>query len=370
MTQFIPIAQHTAFDFANSMTQSLGRGRQQALSLYKEWCLQGFCEGKAPCFANAPRLREQMLAKIKLPHIEPKKIIQEGETIKFTLPVEGDFETESVILPMKSGWTLCLSSQVGCRMGCRFCETGRMGLLRQLTTEEIVRQLACALHWFKKPIRNIVFMGMGEPMDNLEAVIPSIRIFNDENGFGLGARHLTVSTSGHLEGLRYFTQALRPFVNLAVSVIASNDALRTKLMPVNRRWNMSELYDSMLEYNKTTQREILIEYVLLKDLNDKTEHALELAKYLRGLQVKVNLIPYNRQSEAPPIQSEQLTPSDFYPSETETCESFAQTLRSQGYRTLLRKRKGHDIMAACGQLGNKDWKKKREENPLRIIEST
>lgn len=353
----LPIAHYQACDFANEVSRHLGRGRHQALTLYKEWCRSGKCEGKDPSFNNAPTLRREMLELIRLPSIEPKQITEEGETIKFTLPVEGNFETESVILPMQSGWTLCLSSQVGCRMGCRFCETGKLGLLRHLTTEEIVRQLVCALHWFKKPIRNIVFMGMGEPMDNLEAVIPAIKIFSDERGFALGRRHITVSTSGHLDGLSFFTRAFRPPVNLAVSVIASNEELRTKLMPVNRRWNMNQLYQAMLEYNRITDREILVEYVLLKGINDLPEHAKELSRYLKGLAVKVNLIPYNRQSNDGPKRTQQLTSDDFYPSDLETCETFSQILRENGYRTLLRKRKGHDIMAACGQLGNKEWKK-------------
>lgn len=369
MAPLISPARCSAFDFADALSKTFGRGRQQALSLYKEWCAKGYIEGNHPCFNNAPKLKEEMLACIKIPLLEPKNIIQEGDTIKFTLSVEGSYETESVILPMQSGWTLCLSSQVGCRMGCRFCETGRLGLLKNLSVEEIVSQLACALHYFKKPIRNIVFMGMGEPMDNLEAVIPAIKIFSDENGFAIGRRHITVSTSGHLEGLSYFKDVLRPPVNLAVSVIASNEELRTKLMPVNRRWNMTKLYEAMLDYNLTTKREIFVEYVLLKDLNDTPQHALELAKYLKGLQVKVNLIPYNRQSQGTPVKSEQLTPADFFASEPEVCEHFAHIMRAQGYRTLLRKRKGHDIMAACGQLGNKEWKKTKGLNVLNTSSS-
>jgi 23S rRNA (adenine2503-C2)-methyltransferase len=270
---------------------------------------------------------------------------------------------------MQSGWTLCLSSQIGCRMGCRFCETGRLGLLRHLTTDEIVAQLACALHWFGKPIRNIVFMGMGEPMDNLEAVIPAIEIFSDEKGFAIGRRHITVSTSGHLEGLHAFTTRVRPHVNLAVSVIASNEDLRTRLMPVNRRWNMSQLYEAMKSYTIQTNREILVEYVLLKDLNDSPKHALELAHYLQGLKVKVNLIPYNRQSPSSKPATLQLGPDDFYPAEETACELFAKILREKGYRTLLRKRKGHEIMAACGQLGNQEWKNPEWKNQQREAKS-
>lgn len=357
----IPIASYTAFNFADQMSSKLKRGRHQALTLYKEWCKSGQIKGLDPSFNNAPQLKIEMLELISLPAIEPQKITQEGDTFKFTLPVDGGFETESVIIPMQSGWTLCLSSQVGCRMGCRFCETGKLGLLRNLTTEEIVRQLVCALHWFKKPIRNIVFMGMGEPMDNLASVIPAIEIFSDERGFAIGRRHITVSTSGHLEGLKEFSQKIRPAVNLAVSVIASNDELRTRLMPVNRRWNMHDLYQAMKAYNELTGREILVEYVLLKNLNDSWQHALELARYLQGLEVKVNLIPYNRQSQGQENRSLQLGPEDFYPSEEAVCEAFAKTLREKGYRALLRKRKGHDIMAACGQLGNQKWKQSSKE---------
>lgn len=356
MEKALDILACTPQEFANRAFAILNRGKIQALSLYKEWYYKGTFEGQDPCFYNAQALKHQIQQLTSLPSLVPMQVKQEGPTVKFTLLLEDRYETESVILPMQAGMTLCISSQVGCRMGCKFCETGHLGLIRQLTTHEIVRQLACAKHYFGARIRNIVFMGMGEPLDNIEAVAQAIKIFSDPLGFNICRRHITVSTSGHLEGLAAFMQLINPPVNLAVSVIAADDQTRTKLMPVNRRWNIAQLKQAMIEYCGFTKRQILIEYVLIEGINDKLQDAYQLAHYLQGVDAKVNLIPYNAQSPSA-IKGA----IEFKPPTLPVCQQFALALKEKGLRALLRIRLGHDIMAACGQLGNLEWRRSKAQ---------
>ncbi len=324
--------------FAESIVALVGRGRHHAERLYQEWMRKGHLDDLSWVEPQARELVQAIIAKMELKLDETSKVIEEGETTKFLIRLHDGLETESVIIPMKAGLTLCVSSQVGCKMGCSFCETGRMGLIRNLSVEEIVQQLFIARHILKKPIRNVVFMGMGEPFDNYAAVMQAIQVMTDPNGLGLGPRHITVSTSGVVDVLDRFTREAHPAIRLAVSVNAPNDAVRSKIMPVNHKWSMKDLRDAMERYG----REILVEYVLLKDLNDGMEHADLLADYLKGLPVRVNLIPYNSQRK-----------SRYAPPDEERQNAFFQRVRSHGFQVLLRHHKGRSIMAACGQLGNK-----------------
>jgi 23S rRNA (adenine2503-C2)-methyltransferase len=198
-----------------------------------------------------------------------------------------------------------------------------------------------------KEIRNIVFMGMGEPFDNYDAVMRAVAVFTDTGGLGFGPSRISISTSGRVDGIEKMTREADPALNLAVSVNAPSDEVRNRIMPVNRKWTMAELKSAMLNYCAHPRREILIEYVLLKGINDSLDNADELAEYLRDLKVKVNLIPYNPQSR-----------DRFAPPEEEQREAFLKRMRSHGYQTLLRGTKGQQIMAACGQLGNVEVRKK------------
>jgi 23S rRNA (adenine2503-C2)-methyltransferase len=272
---------------------------------------------------------------------------EEGETVKFLLKFADSLESESVLIPMEAGNTLCISSQVGCRMGCAFCETGKMGLIRHLNSAEIVAQLFWARFVLAKNVRNVVFMGMGEPFDNYEAVMQAIGVMTDSGGLGMGPSRITVSTSGKVDAILRMSQEVDPALNLAVSVNAPSDAIRNRIMPVNRQWNMAELKSAMQTYCEHPRREIFIEYVLIKGINDSLEAADELAKYLHGLRVKVNLIPYNPQSR-----------DRFAPPEVEQREEFLKRMRHHGYQTLLRGTKGQRIRAACGQLGNVEVRRK------------
>lgn len=340
----IPILRHSQKSFAAAVETFFGKGAQHAKKIYSAWW-----QNRLHALEVEPQAAAlvQAICEVidqELPPCITEK--QEELTTKFLLRLSDGLETESVLIPMESGVTLCISSQIGCRMGCTFCETGRMGLIRHLRAEEIVAQAAFAKRQLNKPVRNIVFMGMGEPLDNFDEVMQAVKVLTDPAGMGLGPSRITISTSGHVEGIYRLIDEADPAVNLAVSVNAPDDAVRQKIMPVNRRWNMQKLKEAMQEYCRHPRREIFIEYVLLDGVNSSLESADLLAAYLEGLRVRINLIPYNPQSC-----------DRFAPPPAPLIETFIARLREKGYRVLLRQPKGQDIMAACGQLGNPTLRK-------------
>ncbi|MEO1583348.1 MAG: 23S rRNA (adenine(2503)-C(2))-methyltransferase RlmN [Planctomycetota bacterium] len=264
-----------------------------------------------------------------------------------TLPVE------SVVIPMigRKGeltYTLCVSSQVGCAMGCDFCETAQMGHVKNLSAEQIVGQWFTAQHGHcaahGKRIKNIVFMGMGEPLDNADAVIRAIGVLNDRSAANIGMRCITVSTVGRVDGIWKLRKQCEQHgwrrLGFAVSVNAPNDEIRDSIMPINKRWNMAELQESLIEFPRSGQNRIMIEYVLIPGVNDRLEHADELAAYVEPLLCAVNVIPYNPRRDSPwPAPEEHVV------------DAFVERLRSKKVFTKRRKTKGRDQMAACGQLG-------------------
>ncbi|NNM43740.1 MAG: 23S rRNA (adenine(2503)-C(2))-methyltransferase RlmN [Chlamydiae bacterium] len=339
MSNSIVIFEYTLPSFADEIFTRFGKGKRHAAILYAEFFRYGKFLKKVEKEAISLALQIIQVTDTTLPSLSLKT--EEGDTTKFLLRHNGGLESESVIIPMKSGMTLCISSQVGCKMGCAFCETGKLGLLRSFSAKEIVQQVFFAKFVCNAPIRNLVFMGMGEPFDNWEEVKQAINILLDPRGFGFGPSRITVSTSGDVEGIYRFMKEMPSAVNLAVSVNAPNDEIRNRIMPVNKTWNMKALKEALEAYCQDPRREILVEYVLLQGINDSLECADELASYLEGLSVKVNLIPYNSQRKerfsAPSLEDQQ---------------AFSKRLQKKGYQTLLRANKGNGIMAACGQLGN------------------
>lgn len=331
---------HTQKSFAERIFSLLGRGKSHASLLYAHFMRQGNLQ-TLKVEKQAARLLQEMIEITDFTLPEMGAIREEKGTVKFILKLADGLECESVFIPMHSKTTLCISSQVGCKMGCAFCETGKMGLLRHLTVGEIVAQVFCAIHGLQLPVKNIVFMGMGEPLDNFKAVMHAIDIFTDPAGLGFGPSRITVSTSGLVEEIYLLTKVADPALNLAVSLNAPNDEIRKRIMPVNKKWNMQALKEAMVAYCSHPRRQIFIEYVLLKGINDGLEHADLLATYLQDLRVKINLIPYNPQSR-----------DRFAPPHQEVLEMFLRRLREHGFLTLLRQTKGQNIMAACGQLGN------------------
>ncbi len=336
----IPILAHTQDSYAHAIKSHLGKGYDHAALLYAEYIRTGKMTAAHPAFGNAQALLQDIFAitDVSLPSISTR--LQDGQTEKFLLRLADGLEVESVVIPMKFGRSLCVSSQVGCRMGCTFCQTGRMGLIRNLKAEEIIAQLYTAQNVLGYEVRNVVFMGMGEPLDNFDEVMQAVTVMVDPAGFGLGRRHVTLSTSGRIDGIQRLMNKKYPAVNLAISVNASNEAVRKKIMPITRKYSMPALKQALLDYCAVLKRPILAEYVLLQGHNDSTADANELADYLQGLDVKVNLIPYNPQK-----------PDAFQPPDKATVDAFAEVLRHRGYQTLIRNTKGCQIMAACGQLG-------------------
>lgn len=309
----------------------------------------------------------------------------EGVVRKFTLALEPSagqapavtgkvLETESVIIPMIGRkrvltHTLCVSSQVGCAMGCGFCQTAQMGLLRNLTVEKIVNQWLAAAHVVggyrpDRPgcdtIRNIVFMGMGEPTDNLDAVLGAIAVLTDHRGPGLPMSKVTISTVGRVDGIAKLAERVRTDgwhrLNLAVSLNAPNDEIRTKIMPVNKANPLSRLRESMENWPIYGAAKLCLEYVLIPGVNDAPAHAVELADYVKGrgpyagrpeLPGLVNLIPYNPREHSP------------WPAPTEEqADEFLGMLTNAGVYAKRRRTKGRDTMAACGQLGNLEHRRR------------
>ena len=244
-------------------------------------------------FIKVPEFHQTLLSELNLKLSPISRITEDGEVTKFISTLEDGLEVESVIISMYHYYTLCISSQVGCKMGCTFCETGQMGLLRNLRVDEIVGQVYNAIHILGHDIRNIVFMGMGEPFDNFDAVIQAIKIITEPKGFSFGKSQITISTVGRIDGIRKLAQLNWPRLNLAISINAPNDELRSELMPINKTVPLAELKRALLEYPTRKSGLFLIEYVLIKNVNDAKEHALQLVEFLKPLRARINLIPYN-----------------------------------------------------------------------------
>jgi 23S rRNA (adenine2503-C2)-methyltransferase len=291
--------------------------------------------------------------------------LHEQGTTKFIQRHEDGLETESVVLPYLGATgrprnTLCLSSQIGCAMGCRFCETAQMGLMRNLAPSQIAGQWWAATHALEpnKPslgrieqepprqfIDNIVFMGMGEPMDNLDNVIQAIRVLSDRNGPAIAPARISVSTVGRVEGIRRLADLARTpgfrKLRLAVSINAPNDEVRAGIMPINRSTPMAAVMEAMLMWPTDGRQRVLIEYVLIPGVNDRPEHADQLCEYLKPLKCTVNAIPYNPRRESPwPAPSEEIV------------RAFVQRVHENGQFIKRRQTLGRSVMAACGQLGN------------------
>ena len=341
------IFSYTQKEYAEKVYSVLKRGFDHAKHLYSDFFKKGFIDLEASWIEPQAKVLMQeiiSLTDFSVPSLSFTK--EEGLVSKFLLKYADGLETECVFIPMKFGNTLCISSQIGCRMGCSFCETGKMGLIRHLTTSEICTQVFGARFFIKANIRNLVFMGMGEPFDNYENVMQAIKVLSCDGGFGISPSRITVSTSGKVPEMARFSKEAPVSLKLAVSLHAANDLLRSKLMLINKEWSLASLKQAMIQYTSHPRRSVFIEYVLINHVNDSLEHALELAHYLEGLKVKVNLIPYNSQSSGRFIAPSQ-----------EKMDVFKRYLQEKGFQTFLRTTRGSSIMAACGQLGNRNLKK-------------
>jgi len=265
----------------------------------------------------------------------------DGHTQKFVLELSDGARVECVAMRTERRLTFCVSSQVGCALKCSFCATGLMGLKRNLRPDEIVAQVVAMgdFHGWRDDAFNIVFMGMGEPLANLPHVLDAIHILHDPHGLNLGARRITVSTSGLVPGIDALAESDLP-LGLAVSLHATTDALRDQLVPVNKRWPLRELLAAARRYGERSGRRVTLEYTLLAGVNDRMEDADRLAKMARDLPSKINLIPYN---PVPGIAYQR--PS------AEAIDAFVRRLYPQAPSVTVRNTLGGEIWAACGQLG-------------------
>jgi len=274
-------------------------------------------------------------------HLAQELISNDQVTQKFLFQLRDGKLIESVLIFTRNRVTVCISTQSGCAMGCAFCATGKMGLLRNLTFGEIIEQIVFFLRLVagkRKTISNIVFMGMGEPFANYENLKTSLEIIQCPNGIHVGSRHITVSTIGIIPRMIDFANHF-PQMNLAVSLHAATNELRSQLVPLNNQYPIENLISTCKKYIEITNRRVSFEYVLLGGINDSAKQALELVKILQGLLCHVNLIPLN------PVQG-----IDFIPPNGKKIRSFYQILLQAGIPTTIRRSQGQDIKAGCGQL--------------------
>ena len=293
------------------------------------------------------KLREKLkaVAEIKAPEVAVEQRSADG-TIKWAMQV-GEQQVETVYIPEADRATLCVSSQVGCALACTFCSTAQQGFNRNLTVSEIIGQVWRASKIIGnfgvtgvRPITNVVMMGMGEPLLNVANVVPAMEIMLDDFAYGLSKRRMTLSTSGVVPALDMLRDKID--VALAISLHAPNDELRDEIMPINKKYNIKMLMDSVhryLEVSNANHGKVTIEYVLLDHVNDGTEHAHQLAQVLKNTPCKINLIPWNPFPEAP-----------YGKSSNSRVDRFQKTLMEYGFTVIVRKTRGDDIDAACGQL--------------------
>lgn len=283
-------------------------------------------------------LREQLKKDFDISMLKLVRRQTSKETNKYLFELDDGNLIESVLMRHDYGLSVCVSSQIGCNMGCSFCESGRLKKVRDLLPGEIVRQILMIEEDVGMRISSVVVMGIGEPFDNYDNIMDFIRIINSPFGIAIGARHITVSTSGLVPMIkRYADEDLQ--TNLAISLHAPNDELRNKIMKVNKAYNISELIAAINEYIEKTNRRVTIEYVMLSIVNDSEENANELADLLRGMNVYVNLIPYNETSHI-----------EYKKSPNDRVMKFYDTLKRRGINVTVRREFGGNIDAACGQL--------------------
>ncbi len=329
-----------------------GKGAYHAQALFRQLYTKGnalISETEEYRLAGTLAQRVELDFNIRLPEIT--QILDDEGTIKFTLSMDDEALSETVLIPMAEWDTLCISSQLGCGRACAFCETAGMGLQRNLKTEEIIAQWAVVRFNIGRSPRNIVFMGMGEPFDNFDAVIRAVDIFSDQRGASIPKRRISISTAGHVDGIRRMTELEHRYperayrkIHLAVSLNAPNDEIRNILMPINRVWPMAELKTALLDSPQFGIKDALyFEYVLIPGVNDDEKHAEELVLWMSGLRAKVNLIPYH------PVDS-----SPWPAPDPSSVDRFHSILRSSGIECRTRRSRGKSIAAACGMLGKKN----------------
>ena len=321
-------------DFVSGIGEKPYRARQIA-----KWLYQKYANSYEEMTDLSVELRDKLHEMLPLgPSLELAREDQsEDGTVKYLFELHDGSRIETVLIPESRRNTLCVSSQVGCALGFTFCLTGTVGRIRNLATSEIVDQVLFVNSRLPSKISNIVFMGMGEPLDNLENLVNSISILTDKQFFGMSPRRITVSTSGLVPKISELGE--RMSVNLSISLNASNDKVRNELMPINKKYPISALIRTAMGFPLPKRKLVTFEYVLISGVNDSDENAEELAELLKRLKCKINLIPFN---EAHPLPYK--TPG------RERVLRFQKILTDSGINAKIRKNRGRDILGACGQL--------------------
>lgn len=326
---------------------SIGEPKYRAKQIFSQ-----IHKGISPdAITNISKETKKKLADISffyLPKIRLKLVSKIDGTVKYLYELRDGNTVESVVMKYKHGNTICVSSQVGCRMGCAFCASTIGGKVRDLTASEILGQILASQIDLNERISNVVMMGIGEPLDNYDNVIRFLSLVGNEDGLNVGYRHISLSTCGLVDKIDMLAKESFP-ITLSISLHASNDETRSSIMPINKKWCIDELLSACLRYYRTTKRRISFEYTLISQKNDSEKSALELAELLNkrlraksqgdSFPIHVNLIPVNPVAE-----------TEFSASDNEAIKKFVAILEKKGIRATVRRRLGADINASCGQL--------------------
>jgi 23S rRNA (adenine2503-C2)-methyltransferase len=320
-------------DFAD-----MGLPKYKALQVFR-WLHRGVTSF-AEMSDQSKAVREQLAQKyyISVATIEKKQVSAYDNTVKYLFSLPGGDCVESVLMQYHHGYSICISTQVGCRMGCTFCATGMSGFLRNLTPSEMLAQIQAAQADENIRISNVVLMGMGEPLDNYENVLRFLELVSSDDGLNIGMRHISLSTCGIVDKI-YDLADRKLQLTLSVSLHAPNDTIRSQTMPINRKWNVDALLKSCRYYSKTTGRRISFEYAMIDGVSDSDDCARELAKKLKGTLSHVNLIPVNN-----------VTGNNYRKSNHARLQRFCTILNDSGVTATVRRTLGSDIDASCGQL--------------------
>ncbi|MBQ2967603.1 MAG: 23S rRNA (adenine(2503)-C(2))-methyltransferase RlmN [Clostridia bacterium] len=332
------------FDQLTEYLCSLGLSKFRGRQVF-EWLYRGVTSfDEMTNLSKDLRAQLDELCEITTLEVVTKQVSSDG-TIKYLFRLMDGETVESVLMDYKYGHPICISTQVGCNMGCKFCASTIGGKVRDLTAGEIIDQILFAQKDSGEQVSNIVLMGIGEPMDNYEAVTTFIRNVNHFAGLNIGARHISLSTCGLVDGIRRLADEGIP-VTLSVSLHAPNNELRSSLMPVNRKYPIEELMQAIRDYIEKTNRRVTFEYSLIEGVNDNKEQAFELVKLTKGMLAHINLIPVN-----------QVKGKTYVKSNPERVQAFRDILEQNGLTTTVRRELGSDIEASCGQLRRENSRK-------------
>lgn len=321
--------------------KALGEPSYRARQIFK-WVYQKGITSWAEATDLPLSLRQKLESLFDLRPFELETCYESRDgTQKFVFHLWDNNFIETVLIPSGQRRTLCLSTQVGCKFGCVFCASGLPGFIRHLSPAEIIGQILFVRHDLEFPLTNFVFMGMGEPLDNFASLAKAIEIMNSPEGLGIAARRITVSTCGLVPGIKKLKE-LGLQINLSLSLHAPNDELRRRLIPLAKKYSLEEVLSACQEYAEATGRMITLEYVLIDGVNNSSKEASQLAKIARQLKAKINLIPYSPVRGLPYKRPAQ-----------EAIEAFRAWLEEKGAKVTVRRSKGLDIQAACGQLAGR-----------------